>query len=162
MATTQKTQFGTEAAFTITADSLANAGGRVSDQVDLTDASAIAADLLLVHYKVVTTASTANKGIEFWLVRGDENGTPYRDGSVAATDTGYTSGSSPFTAAQLREQMELLHVQNNTLATAQTYQGSFYIRSPGRRFSLYVYNDTGAALGTGIVIRYQAQWGYSA
>jgi hypothetical protein len=139
---------GTRTAFTITLASLANVAGRVSTQIDLTDAAGLAPQGLLVQLKIKTaTAPTAGTTIQVYWARG-EDGTGFVDGSLAATDTGYTSGSSPFTAAQIRDQLQFVGSIPVQVTGSLTYQSTFIITDPGPRGSLYIFNDCGQALSS--------------
>lgn len=138
-------KLGSRTAFTISLASLANVAARVSDQVDFV-ASGVVPQGLLVQLKLKTaTAPTAGTTLQVYWARG-EDATGFIDGSLAATDTGYTSGSSPFTAAQLRDQLQFVGAIPVIATGSLTYQSTFILSDPGPRGSLYIFNDTGQAL----------------
>lgn len=141
---------GTRTAFTITVASLANAAGRVSTQVDLCDANNLAPQSLIVQVKLTSggSAPTAGTTYQLYWARGEDATSGHIDGGLAATDTGYTSGSSPFTAAQLRDQLQFVGAIPVTAGTATTYRATFVIPDPGPRGSLYLFNDTGQAMSS--------------
>lgn len=138
-------KYGTRTAITITLASLANAAARVSNQVDVTG-SDIGPLKIKLEVKVKTggSAPTAGSTVQVFIVRG-EDATGFVDGGLAATDTSYTSGSTP-TAAQIRDQLVFVGAIVVTSATATTYQRSFIVDDPGPRFSVYIFNDTGQTL----------------
>jgi hypothetical protein len=163
MATSFKRLHDTQAAATVTLASLANAGGRVCTQIDLTDANGLAPDAVEFFYHVRTgTSPTAGKTVEFYGVGGDENGTPHIDGGVAATDTGYASGDTPLSASARRDQLTMLAAQPVIGTTGVDYYGSFIWHTPPPRVTIYDYHDSGVALdGTGgnHYLRYQGVYG---
>ncbi len=140
---------GTRTAFTLTVASLANVAGQVSTQVDLCDANNLVPQALIVQVKLTAggSAPTAGSTYQLYWARG-EDATGHIDGGLAATDTGYTSASSPFTAAQLRDQLQFVGAIPLLATTALTYRATFLITDPGPRGSLYLYNDSGQTMST--------------
>jgi hypothetical protein len=154
---------GGSVAMTLTLASLANGGGRVSTQVDLTDANGLAPEYVEFFYRVRTgTSPTTGKTVEYYAVCGDEDGTPHIDGGVAATDTGYASGDTPLSASARRDQLTMLAAQPVIGTTGVDYYGSFVWYNPPPRISVYAFNDTGSALdstGGNHYLRYRSVYG---
>ena len=156
---TIKRVLGAPTLMTITLASLANAAGRVGTQIDFTSASGSGltnqAVLISYRFRVGSVAPTANSTVQFFWARSVSG---VSDGNLAATDTGYTSSSLPFSASQLRDQLQYCYSQPVIATTSLDYRGSFIVFDPGPKGSLYVYNDIGQALdstGTNFTITYQ-------
>jgi hypothetical protein len=150
---TSQRLFGALTTLTITLTGLANAAGRVSNQIVFADGSTTFkspyAAQVHFHTKVGTGTPTAGNTIQFyWVPASSGSMGSHISGNLATTDTGYTSGSSPFTAAQLRDQLRFVYSQPMIATSALDYYGSFIIPDPGPRGSLYVYNDSGVSLDT--------------
>ena len=139
MANLINSAYGTATAFTITLDSLADAGERQSTQV--TD---VAGPQVRIWATIVTDSSAdANSLVEFYLARTD--GT-IQAGGGGASDAAWTGdkNSVQFIGA--------LVVQ----AGAATYKTSYLVDDPGPSFHVIVSNETSDALGSGCSMRYRS------
>lgn len=145
-----KGKFGSATAFTHAIHNLANNEGYVMNLIDNADAGNLGYVTYRIEYCIKTGSSTPTNGatFQFYLVTADDDGTQHIDGGVTAA-TEYGTGSSPHTAAQLRNQMQFCHAQAVRNATAITYKGSFVITVPaGRNWTLYCFNEIGQAMDT--------------
>lgn len=149
-----KLKSGTATALTHSFETLANNEGFISPFIDNADGSELGYFTYRIEYRFRTGASTPTNGatVQFFVVTADNNGTRHVDANLtysASVCTEYTTGSSPHTAAQIRDQLAFAHAQAVRNVTATDYYGSFMITVPGaREWAIYAFNETGQALDT--------------
>lgn len=124
--------YGSSTDITITMNSITNAAARQSTAV--TDVSP-SIPRYRIFYKVTTgTSPTLNSRFDFYVARGDDNGTEFREGSVGSTDAAYTGDLN---------QLEQVGSQVVTASSNTTYYGSFVIEDPGTDWVIVFSNQTG-------------------
>jgi hypothetical protein len=154
MAQEIKQKLGAATALTHSFETLANQEGFISPFVDNADANNLGYKMVRIEYRIRSGASapTDKAQVQFFLVTADDDGTRHIDGNLnysTSVVTEYTTGSSPHTAAQIRDLLQPVHAQPFRTPTATDYYGSFVIMVPGgRNWAIYAFNDLGNALDT--------------
>lgn len=122
-------------ALTITLASLADGSARQSTLIDNTDK----AQLVTVYFDITTgTSPTANRTIEFYLIKGDNPaGSNIRTDNAGASDAGITIDVA-----------KLADVVQTDGTSDKHYRGSFQIQNPGVEWGIAVKNNTGVALNS--------------
>ena len=132
--------FGASTAFTITLAGLASSVAGVGQQstlLDNKDAGSRGHRRALVFFKITLGANpTANKSVAFYLIRGDDHGTPSRTDAAGANDAGLT----------VKNAQCCYVAQNITAVTGEVVQGEFVIENLGPEWGIAVVHDTAVNL----------------
>lgn len=133
-------QFSASAALTITIASLASSStltaARQSTTVDNTTNKYTR---IKIYFAIkLGTSPTANKTINFYLIRADNNGTIHRDGGAGASDAAFTIPPN------------LLPIHSiptgSAPSTGDVLKGSFDVYLPGPEWGIALVHDSGANL----------------
>ena len=139
MANEIKDKFSSSTAMTITLAGLGSSASLVGRQSTLVDNTTARYGRLLVYYNIkLGTSPTGNKSIFFYLIRGDDDATPHRDGSAGASDAAWTA----------QEGMAPVWVERDKASpsTGDVIKGSFIVDIPGPEWGIGVVHDTGVNL----------------
>lgn len=136
MSTVAVTQVhGTSTALTISLASIAAGAGRLSTQVD--NSTAAANKVALFVNIEAGTAPTAGGTYRVWLVRYDNNGTPYASEGLGTADAAVATEP---TNAQFVGSIVV------TNSTNTHFYGDFIIENLGYKWAVVVFNGTDQAL----------------
>jgi hypothetical protein len=136
MANEIKAKYGASTALTITLASLATSTAGVGRQSTMVDNSSNKFQRVHVFFLVTTgTSPTANKGIMFYLIKGDDPTANIRTDNAGASDAALTvvTADQVYGAAT-----------SNVSDTG--YRGSFVIENPGPAWGIAVVHDTAVNL----------------
>ena len=138
MANEIKAKHGAPVAMTITLASLATSTVGVGRQSTLVDNESNA-QLVHVYFKVTTgTSPTANKSINFFLLKRDDHASPNTaTDNAGASDSGLTVVTA-----------DMVYSVATSSTSDVAYRGSFVIANPGPSWGIAVVHDTGVNLNS--------------
>ncbi len=130
-------KFAASTAMTITLNALASSTAGVGRQSTLLDNSTVKHRRAIVYFMVTLgTSPTANKSVQFYLLRGDANATPSRTDAAGASDA----------ALKLKNATCCFVEQNPTAVPGEVVQGEFVVENLGPEWGIAVVHDTAVNL----------------
>lgn len=131
---------------TCTIDALATStGGATARQTTIVTSNT--SKMLHIYFKIILgTSPTSNRGLYFWLIKADTQGSPFRFDGAGSSDAALTRVGMP--------PIKIWPNKTSGAATGDTLTGGFEIYDPGPSWGLAVGHDTGVNLGTGCSLWY--------
>ena len=138
MANEIKDKFASVTALTISLASLATSTSGVGRQSAIVDNTTNKyQDIeLSVHIKQ-GTSPTANKSVQVYLIRDNNDSTPIRDDTAGASDAALTVLNAPLIG---------ILANKSSPATGDILEGNFIISRPGPKWGIAIVHDTGVNL----------------